>query len=159
MAAPLGAEEKHVGVGAQLDSARVATLPTCEMCNMLPAQYDAKSEILQIWSYMCTYCWQQHSCGMLGLGFGQRLIVAPPVATNTEMGHEHDVIDVCLQDTVLKFCTSCRVILCGSCESKPRSVVTLPCGHLHLCSACSVGVSECPRCGASVTEALLGVKI
>lgn len=42
--------------------------------------------------------------------------------------------------------------LCIVCVNATRSVVLVPCGHLVLCTACSLCVQVCPVCRAAISE-------
>lgn len=54
----------------------VASLPDCDFCkDGTPAQYDAKT-VIGPWAYMCSPHFDVMSVGVLGTGFGQRLVVA-----------------------------------------------------------------------------------
>ncbi len=41
---------------------------------------------------------------------------------------------------------------CIACMSRVRETIILPCGHLVLCSACSVGITCCPMCRTAIVE-------
>lgn len=56
----------------------VPVLPLCDICGE-EAHYDAKTK-LGYWAYLCEDCYKVLGVG-LGLGRGQRLIVAEPAAT------------------------------------------------------------------------------
>lgn len=53
---------------------QVATLPKCDICQTLDAEYDGAT-FFGPWAYMCEPCWNQNGVGKLGTGFGQRLEV------------------------------------------------------------------------------------
>ena len=56
------------------DEVTVPTRPKCDLCGDNPAGYDGKTKSGP-WAYMCEGCWRVHGVGILGTGFGQRLIV------------------------------------------------------------------------------------
>lgn len=56
------------------DTAKVAVIPTCDVCKTFPAVYDGKT-VHGPWAYMCQACWDEIGIGRLGTGFGQRLVV------------------------------------------------------------------------------------
>jgi hypothetical protein len=66
----------------EVDTAVVAELPDCDIHFRLheirtPAAYDAATNLPgNPWAYMCAGCFPKFSTGQLGLGAGQRLILA-----------------------------------------------------------------------------------
>jgi hypothetical protein len=44
---------------------------------------------------------------------------------------------------------------CVVCLDQPRTVAAVPCGHRHLCKACSAAIDTCPSCRASVSSWLV----
>ncbi len=57
-----------------MDTAKVSQVPNCDFCGN-PAEYDAQTK-MGPWAYMCDSDYKTHSTGRLGLGFGQKLVVA-----------------------------------------------------------------------------------
>lgn len=63
-------------------TAQVGELPDCDMHLRLfdahvPAAYDAATTLPGgPWAYLCDECFRRHSPGRLGLGHGQRLVLA-----------------------------------------------------------------------------------
>jgi hypothetical protein len=57
----------------------VASFPDCDFCKpaSVPAAYDARGPMGQ-WAFMCQSHYTQHGRG-LGLGRGQRLVLAQPI--------------------------------------------------------------------------------
>lgn len=66
----------------QLDTAVVGELPGCDIHIRLygtqaPAEYDAATKLPgSPWAFMCAACWPRFGTGLLGLGHGQRLVLA-----------------------------------------------------------------------------------
>lgn len=54
---------------------KVAVIPDCDICKSRPAAYDGRMKPGRPWAYMCEECWQEHGIGVLGTGYGQRLIL------------------------------------------------------------------------------------
>jgi hypothetical protein len=61
---------------------KVLELPDCDFCHMFEhsvsgtkAEYDAKAKDGP-WAYMCYRHWRSKSFGRLGMGWGQKLVVA-----------------------------------------------------------------------------------
>lgn len=52
----------------------IAHRPKCDFCDE-PAMYDGKLAGFSSWAYMCKYHWHDRGVGILGTGYGQRLIV------------------------------------------------------------------------------------
>jgi hypothetical protein len=52
---------------------KVDRIPVCDVCNTVPAAYDAKTAGGP-WGYLCEGCFARHGVG-LGTGRGQRLIL------------------------------------------------------------------------------------
>ena len=55
--------------------AEVARIPSCDFCNS-DAVYDGKMQRRSSWAYMCEPHWVIFGIGELGLGLGQRLVLA-----------------------------------------------------------------------------------
>ncbi len=55
-------------------TATVVELPTCDFCGKTAA-YDAATQ-MGPWAYMCQSCFDVNGTGELGLGKGQRLVLA-----------------------------------------------------------------------------------
>ena len=55
--------------------AEVARIPRCDVCQMCSAAYDAQTKEGP-WAYMCEECFRVDGAGRLGLGWGQRLVLA-----------------------------------------------------------------------------------
>ena len=53
---------------------KVITLPTCDICGAT-AMYDAKT-VMGPWANLCSEDFDNYTDGQLGLGKGQRLVVA-----------------------------------------------------------------------------------
>jgi len=53
---------------------KVTSLPKCDTCGDT-ALYDAKT-VMGPWANLCDMCFNTYTTGQLGLGLGQRLMVA-----------------------------------------------------------------------------------
>lgn len=65
----------------------VKSLPVCDICNEMPAKYDARTRHGP-WANMCAMCYRVHRMyTTLGTGMGQRLVLSPGagVASTTDV--------------------------------------------------------------------------
>lgn len=57
--------------------AEVDSFPNCDICHKHEAKYDgAYLAIGNPWAFMCESCWATYGVGRLGIGIGQRLVLA-----------------------------------------------------------------------------------
>lgn len=56
--------------------AEVVKRPACDFGCGYEAKFDGRTK-MGPWAYMCVECWTKHGVGRLGLGYGQKLALAP----------------------------------------------------------------------------------
>lgn len=43
---------------------------------------------------------------------------------------------------------------CVQCQTEPRNMALIPCGHAALCVSCAYGTAQCPNCHEKVQSLL-----